>query len=189
MSRSQRRRVPVRAAARPVALALAVTVGLALAGCGSGDEAITQRGFDVTDGTSTDAGDLRLRNLQLVAAHETGGPAALIGAIANAGPQEDALTAVTLQGATEPAVLTPTPVEIPAGDAVFLVAQDGPTVTLPDSEPPQLVPGAFVPVSLTFESAGDVTVELLVQAPIGEYATVTPAPLPSPTVTPEATPG
>lgn len=187
MSRSQRRRAPMRAAARAVAVVFALAAGLALTGCGSGDEAITQRGFDVTDGTSTDAGDVRLRNLQLVAADEEGGTAALIGAIANAGQQEDVLTAVTLQGTTEPAVLTPTPVEIPAGGAVFLGVANGPTVTLSDSEPPQLVPGAFVPVSLTFESAGDVTVELLVQAPVGEYATVTPAPLPGPQTTPSPT--
>ena len=170
-----------RAAALGVALAALVT------GCSGGFDTPLYKAYSPGEGANGEAGSIKIRNVVLVAA-ESGGPAAVVAAFYNESDQADQLVDIAIEGAEQPGTLTPSPLELPAGELVLIGGTDADaqaTVTAPAD---QLAPGTFVPVQLGFRDAGTATVRVLVQPQAGPYGTISPAP-PSPTpATPVGTP-
>jgi hypothetical protein len=148
---------------RPLA-ALVTIAGLTLAAAGcAGVRAQTQVWYEPADGVSTEAGDIGVRNVLLVA-DEDGRVATVIATFANTGP-EDELVEVRVGDR----IATPTtgPVEIPEGGYARL----GPDQVRVDVFRADVQPGEFVDVEFVFRDAPRAEVQALVQPAEGEYET------------------
>ena len=136
-----------------------------LTGCASGGQAPTRIIKQVTDGVEKDLGDLKIRNVKIVALPDGSGP--LIGFIVNHNDNADQLAAIVVNGqraelATE-AVLTKNDPMIFEGDsanAKAKIAMLGAT------------PGYRVPVILYFAKGGKVELDALVVANTGIYSSI-----------------
>ena len=67
-----------------------------LTGCAAGGQAPTRLIKQVTDGVEKDAGDLKIRNVKIVALPD--GSGTLVGFIVNHSPEADGLAAITING-------------------------------------------------------------------------------------------
>jgi hypothetical protein len=172
------RSIPVKLAHRRPFAALVTIVGLTLAAAGcAGVRSQTQAWYVPADGVSTDAGDIAVRNVLLVA-EEDGQVATVVATFANTGP-EDELVEVRVGDR----IATPTtgPVEIPEGGYARL----GPDQTRLDVFGADVTPGEFVDVEFVFRDAPRAQVQALVQGPEGEYeGALDGAGEPTPTPTP-----
>jgi copper(I)-binding protein len=199
-----------------LAAATVFAVG-ALAGCGVGFNAQTNL-VKSSEGAEARAGDIVIRNAQLVSGGPDGSTAALVVGLVNEGETADALTDIRVNGGTAggtaggtttgtgatESTLPPGGLELPPGELVSIGSQNGPSVML-RTAPGTLPAGSFVRLSLNFRTAGLVQLTVVVQDRVGPYATVsvsppaggltpgdtgTPAPTesPSPPATPAETP-
>ena len=136
-----------------------------LTGCASGGQAPTRIIKQVTDGVEKDLGDLKIRNVKIVALPD--GSGTLIGFIINQNDNADELAAIVVNGqraelATE-AVLTkndPMIFEADSANAKAKIATLGAT------------PGYRVPVILYFAKGGKVELDALVVANTGIYSSI-----------------
>ena len=136
-----------------------------LTGCASGGQAPTRIIKQVTDGVEKDLGDLKIRNVKIVALPD--GSGTLVGFIVNHNDNADQLAAIVVNGqradlATE-AVLTKNDPMIFEGDSANAKAK---IATL------GATPGYRVPVILYFAKGGKVELDALVVANTGIYSSI-----------------
>jgi copper(I)-binding protein len=175
----------VNRALRAAALGVLLLSPVALTACSAGQ--VTQTVSQARDktGVSAHVGDIVLRQVELVyptsGRYAPGDDTELQMSIVNTGAQDDALVNITGNGfqsvrvtgggtaAGGSASRTPSgapasgamiPIPVPADSSLFL-GQEGPTVTLANLRE-SLTTGQSLPVTLTFQNAGQVTVDALV---------------------------
>jgi len=139
--------------------------GVTLTGCASGGQAPTRIIKQVTDGVEKDLGDLKIRNVKIVALPD--GSGTLVGFIVNHNDNADQLAAIVVNGqraelATE-AVLTKNDPMIFEGDSANAKAK---------IETLGATPGYRVPVILYFAKGGKVELDALVVANTGIYSSI-----------------
>jgi hypothetical protein len=158
------RSIPVKLGLRRPLAALVTIVGLTLAAAGCASvRAQTQEWYEPADGVSTEAGDMHVRNVLLVA-DEEGAVATMLATFANTGPEDE-----LLEVRVGDRIATPTsgPVEIPEDGYVRL----GPDQVRVDVFGAGAQPGHFVDVEFVFRDAPRAEVQALVQPAEGEYET------------------
>ena len=136
-----------------------------LTGCASGGQAPTRIIKQVTDGVEKDLGDLKIRNVKIIALPD--GSGTLVGFIVNHNDNADQLAAIVVNGqraelVTE-AVLTKNDPMIFEGDSANAKAK---IATL------GATPGYRVPVILYFAKGGKVELDALVVANTGIYSSI-----------------
>jgi hypothetical protein len=138
---------------------------VALTGCASGGQAPTRNIKQVTDGVEKDLGDLKIRNVKIVALPD--GSGTLVGFIVNHNDNADQLAAIVINGQraelVSEAVLRKNDPMIFEGDsanAKAKIAALGAT------------PGYRVPVILYFAKSGKVELDALVVANTGIYSSI-----------------
>ena len=149
---------------------LLVTASVALSGCGGDDQPVRVGG----PGVEASVGDMALRNIRLdnppAGIYEIGSAALLGVAMVNEGGEDEQLVGVSgpdFTGAVvdeNPASSNPG-VTIPAGETVFTDGPDGPVLVLVGIDE-TLRSSESLPVTLTFERSGEVTVDVPVSAPL-----------------------
>jgi hypothetical protein len=149
---------------------IASALALTLTGCGAGPNAETRLIKRVTDGNEVilkeNGANISVSNLLLVALED--GSAVVIGTFLNYSDENDSLVGLSVNGI--PAVIT--------GETVL--KQDQPLRFEGDSATTKGVfnavgaePGVNVPLTLIFERAGDVTVNVIVRDKRDDYRNVT----------------
>lgn len=178
------------------ALGAALVAPLVISGCAAGQRAQTANEYSVVDGVSATIGDMGVRDAGIsapsaAAGYVAGANATLSLTVVNTGNSSDTLTSVTSPSAAGASIVGPTSatpttggtasaagIMVPANGAVpiGLGAGSG-TITLRKLTY-RLVPGQSIPVTLTFQGAGPVTVILPVKLVSnqtgGESADVSP---------------
>ena len=147
--------------------ALLVAV-LPLAGCASNFSSPVLQDYNPTVGVNVREGDVWALNMLVVLPES--GPGTLVGSLLNKTPGADTLVGASVQAEpdeapVESAMVRPD-VALPAERLVSL--SDTPTVAVEG----EVEPGRFVDVTLEFERAGPVQVQVPVLAPEGPYADV-----------------
>jgi copper(I)-binding protein len=176
----------VNRALRAAAMGVLLLSPVALSACSAGQVAQTAEQNRDRVGGMADAGDIAIRQARLAypatGEYQPGGDARLIAAITNGGQAPDTLVSITgpdftgteVTGpatATTPATgipAAPAPaagpgvvnIPVPAASSVY-IGGDGPVVTLTGLSR-VLAPGQALDVTLTFERAGAVPVQMLV---------------------------
>jgi copper(I)-binding protein len=176
----------VNRALRAAALGVLLLSPVALSACSAGQVTQTESQARDKTGASAHVGDIVLRQVELAypasGRYAPGDDAELQMSIVNTGAQDDALVNITGDGFQSVRVTgggtaaggtgsrTPSGapasgsmIPIPADSSLFL-GQQGPTVTLANLTAP-LTAGQSLPLTLTFEKAGQVTVAALVGTP------------------------
>ncbi|WP_278314304.1 hypothetical protein [Lolliginicoccus levis] len=171
-------------------LALGASSVLALAGCGAGQ--LTQTGTKVAavTGSAVEIGDLALRNAHVVfEGDETAYPleaadtASLVFTLVNTSATQDETLLGIESFEAQVALPEDAELEIPAGGVleVGVAAQeleeedaDRPTIELSNLSP-DVRPGLTVPFTFTFAEAGDVTVNVPIDAGAASQRTYVPA--------------
>ncbi|MEU6968635.1 hypothetical protein AB0A71_12980 [Kitasatospora aureofaciens] len=178
--------VPRRSAVVRSAVLLLLTTSTAA--CAAGPDAETYR--IAPDNANADIGDLKLRDVRLVAGPGGSGSATLAAYILNPGAEPDTLTAVSLAGAgSAPAGGGGAGITLPPGEPVLVGAPGQPEVQVSGN----VSPGTYELVTFTFARAGRGTVNASVvsaasPSPGGGVAPQTPG-SPSPTAgSPSAAP-
>jgi hypothetical protein len=136
-----------------------------LTGCAAGGQAPTRLIKQVTDGVEKDAGDLKIRNVKIIALPD--GSGTLIGFIVNHNAEPDALAAITINGQRADLVTD------------VLLNQNKPMIFEGDSANAKAKvallgqkPGYRVPVVLYFTKGGKVELDALVVANTGIYSSI-----------------
>ena len=136
-----------------------------LTGCASGGQAPTRIIKQVTDGVEKDLGDLKIRNVKIVALPD--GSGTLVGFIVNHNDSADQLAAIVVNGQraelVSEAVLTKNDPMIFEGDSANAKAK---IATL------GATPGYRVPVILYFAKGGKIELDALVVANTGIYSSI-----------------
>jgi copper(I)-binding protein len=180
----------IRRAAATAAVVLALSA--ALAGCGVGFDAPTTQVSPPHP--SGDIGPMRVRSFMLIQ-REGGGPAAAVVTLVNTSNEPQALRSLQItppQTGGGAATATPsTPLDVaaaitvPAHGAVHVGAQGQPTVTVNGLDAIAR-PGQLALVTLIFDKAGRMTLNVVVQAGTGPFASF--APTAQPTLTTSISP-
>ncbi|MER6298887.1 hypothetical protein ABT247_04835 [Kitasatospora sp. NPDC001539] len=157
---------------------------VAPAACAAGNGAETYR--IGPDSVNADIGDVKLRDVRLVADAGGSGTASLAAYILNPGGEPDTLTAVNLEGAGA----SPAPgaaVALPPGQPVLVGSPGQPQVQLPGP----VSPGTYRLVGFTFAHAGHGTVNAYVVSSASPSAQLSTAPTVGPTssASPSLAPG
>ena len=148
---------------------LVLAAALGLTGCGGGDP---KPGPEVAGGNAgvdeRVSADVKVLDVELAypldGRYDEGEDARLYLAISNDGSGPDALTAVTGPDFAEARVGgSGLPLDIPAGDTVFVGQEGPPTITLVDLDR-ALRSSESIPVTFRFQDAGPVTVQAMVAA-------------------------
>lgn len=148
---------------RRLAVLFAIPVlSLAVVGCAS-VRAQTQEWYEPADGVSTDAGDIAVRNVLLVA-DEEGDVATLLATFANEGPTDELVEVRVGERITPPAG---GPLEIPEDG--YARVGPGPDDVRLDVFGADAMPGQFVDVQFVFRDAPRADVQALVQRAEGDY--------------------
>ena len=174
--------------ALPRRLCIAVVAVLipALAGCEAGTNAPTQRWHQPTDGAATVLHGIAIRNVFVLgappnAALAAGKSAGLFLALFNSG-SPDRLLSISAPG-------TAKSVQLPGGSPVALAGSQGVLLTGPQPKViltglvRSLPGGSFIPVTMNFQNAGSVTLNVPVLPQAQYYSTFSAAPAPTPTAT------
>jgi hypothetical protein len=155
----------VKVAVRRLVLAAVPVLVLGVAGCSIHEQ--TQRWYPADNGVNTDAGDVGLRNVQVIS--DGDGTAIVVGTLTNRGASEDELVEVLIGDVS--ADLADGPVRIPGG-GVAALGPDGDRV---DGFDVEAAPGHTVSVEFRFGDAPRTTVQALVRPAEGQYAEALPA--------------
>jgi copper(I)-binding protein len=156
----------VNRALRAATMGVLLLSPVVLSACSAGQ--VTQTASQERDKTGAQAqvGDILLREAKLAyprgGTYDAGDDADLIVAIVNTGSKTDTLTGVDGDGFAD-AEISDDAIEIPADTTVF-VGEDDATVTLTDLDE-SLTTGQILKVTLTFETAGEVTLPVSVSNP------------------------
>ena len=136
-----------------------------LTGCASGGQAPTRIIKQVTDGVEKDLGDLKIRNIKIVALPDGSGP--LVGFIVNHNDAADTLAAISVNGQraelVSNAILTKNAPMIFEGDSANAKAK----VAALGAKP-----GYRVSVVLYFVNGGKAELDALVVANTGIYSSI-----------------
>lgn len=148
----------------PTALAasLLITGGL-LAGCynGPGATTTTQALQPTGNGTQATVGELRIENATLVVSDSA---SSLVTRIYNDGKTPDVITGITIGG--QPAAVQPAQLQLEPRANISFGFPAGTPETIRGSSLPV---SEFIPVTVTFESAGSVEFSVLTVPPAGIY--------------------
>lgn len=177
-------------AARPrrlLVLAIAALIP-ALAGCEAGNNAPTQQYHQPTDGAGTVQGNIAIRNVFVLGAPigatvPAGQSAGLFLALINDGSPDRLLT-ISAPGTAKSVALPGGSVSLASQQAVLLTGPE-PKVILEDLTRP-LTGGSSLQLTMTFQNAGSVTLDVPVMPQANYYSTYSspPTPTPTPTATP-----
>jgi copper(I)-binding protein len=166
--------------------ALAVTiVPVALTGCAVGQRAQTANEFSVVDGASANVGSMGVRNAGVTAPTDPAGyiKGASVGlsmTVINNGDSTDALVSVSSPDAARATITAPTPtvassakpaatgISVPANGAVAVGPGTGAAKITLAGLTSRLVPGQLISVTMNFQAAGQVTVQLPVKLVPGQ---------------------
>jgi len=184
----------VRSSGKRVAKGLMIGAALALlisavAGCEAGNDAPTLEFHPAAAGAYGSADDVSISNAFVLGAPggqslSPGESASLFLSIYNGGTGDDTLTSITAPGWASSVQVTGGTVRIPTQSLVNLAGPE-PGLVLTDLAKP-LSGGEAIPVTLNFEHAGSVTLEVPVEAQQYYYSSYSPAPA-SPTAKPKIT--
>ncbi|MEI6648945.1 MAG: hypothetical protein WCO08_04810 [Actinomycetes bacterium] len=163
-------------------LVVGALVALTLTGCAAGPDAPTRHIKKVTDGAEADSGDIKIRDVVLVA--QSDGSAVLVATVDNVGAADDAITAISVKGI--PAVTSGLPIAL---------TQNNPSIFSGDSANASAVipgfgqtSGSTTSITFTFKNAAAVTFNSIVRDQTGIYANVTvPTAVPVASASPSAT--
>ena len=168
------------------ALALAIP---ALAGCEAGFNAPTLQFHAASGGAYTTFNGISINDLFVLGAPSgsvpAGSSASMFLSLFNSGTSADKLVSVTAPGAATNVQLTGGGVNVPASSSVNLTGPS-PSVVLSNLTKP-LPSGGSIPVTLNFQHAGSVIIQVPVQPRAFEYSTFSPPP-PSPSASPSTQP-
>ncbi|TDC46734.1 hypothetical protein E1212_26140 [Jiangella ureilytica] len=157
----------MKVAVRRLLVAAVPVLALALSAAGCGIHEQTQRWYPADNGVNTEAGDIGLRNVQVISDGE--GTATVVATLTNRGAAEDELVEVRIGDVT--AELADGPVEIPVSGITDL----GPDGDRVDGFDVDADPGHTVAVEFRFGAAPRTTVRALVRPAEGQYAEALPA--------------
>jgi copper(I)-binding protein len=154
----------------------------AIAGCEAGTDAPTLEFHSASTGAHTVFNRITITNVFVLAAPSgsttpTGSDAGLFLSLFNNG-HEDKLVSVSAPGYAATVNVTNSPVALPRLSSVNLTGPQ-PEVILSNLSKP-LYGGQAIPVTLTFQNAGSVTLQVPVEAQSYSFATFSPAPSPAP---------
>ncbi len=172
-------------ALRLLVIAAAVALIPALAGCAAGLNAQTNRPFDTTQGASTVFHNIAIRDVFVLGPDvngtlQPGQAASMFLALDNEGAP-DRLTAVSALGTAVSVTIQGGTVNLRRGQPALLTGPS-PEVVL-NGLTRALSGGESIPVALTFQNAGTVTMIIPVVPRVDYYATFSPPPSPTPTPT------
>jgi copper(I)-binding protein len=157
----------------------------ALAGCEAGLNAPTLQFHAASGGAYTTYDKISINDLFVLGAPAgsvpAGSSASLFLSLFNNGSSADRLVSVTAPGAAATVQLAGGGVNVPANGSVNLTGPS-PSIVLSDLTKP-LPSGGSIPVTLDFQHAGAVTIQVPVQPQAFQYSTFSPPP-PSPTASP-----
>lgn len=162
---------------KTLAAALLGILGLSLSGCvATGNDAPTRLIKQVTDGAEADSGSVAIRGVLLVA--QPDGSATLVATVVNNGDSADQIVKVSAAGI--PATISTPNLALNSGKPVIFAGQSATaSATFPGLNK---LPSQRVPVTFTFASAAEVTLDTLVVENSGIYADISaPSPTPSST--------
>ncbi|MBB5786620.1 hypothetical protein [Jiangella mangrovi] len=165
----------MKVAVRRLLVAVVPVLLLGAAGCSIHEQ--TQRWYPADNGVNTEAGDIGLRNVQVISDGE--GTATVVATLTNRGTSEDELVEVRIGDVT--ADLADGPVEIPVSG----IADIGPEADRVDGFDVEADPGHTVTVEFRFGAAPRTTVHALVRPAEGQYAEALPAEPRRPAETPD----
>lgn len=147
------------------AIATIILASFFLTGCAAGGNAPTRLIKQVTDGVEKDIGDLKIRNVKIIALPD--GSGTLIGFIVNHSDEVDQLVSITVGGqradfSSDVQLLKNKPMffEGDSANAKAKIASLG------------VKPGYRVPVVLSFAKSGQVELDALVVANTGIYSSI-----------------
>ena len=169
-------------AIRLITIAAAAAAAAALTGCAAGVNAQTTKPFNTTDGASANFHNIAIRNL-FVLGPPSGGTlspgqrASLFGAFVNSGTA-DQLAAVSAPGTASSVTIKGGALRLSPGQAALLTGPSPQMVLVGLTRP--LEGGQNIPVTLVFQNAGAVTLNVPVMARRDYYATYLPPPIASP---------
>jgi copper(I)-binding protein len=176
-----------RTAALPLRMLIVAVAGLlpVLAGCEAGTNAPTQEWHQPTAGAGTQLGQIAIRNVFILgpplgATLPKGQSAGLFVGLVNSG-SPDRLVSVTAPTAATSVTLPGGSVPLPTRTAVLLTGP-APKIILTGLIRP-LSGGTSVPVTLSFQNAGSITLQVPVMPKAQYFATYSAAPSPSPSRT------
>ncbi len=173
-----------RGMARPRHIAILAAAALipVLAGCEAGNGAPTQQWHQPTPGESTQAGNLAIANVFVLGPSsgslQPGQSASLYLAVGNQGAP-DRLLGITAPGTATKVTLIGGPVSLPS-QHVALLSGPAPKAVLSGLTRP-LAAGQSVKLTLTFQNAGSVHLNVPVMPRAEYYSAYSPAPTPTPT--------
>jgi copper(I)-binding protein len=155
---------------------------LAIAGCEAGNGAPTLEFHAASAGQQTVFNSIRINNVFVLGAPSgstvpAGSSASLFLSLYNGGKTADTLESITAAGTASSISVTGSPLTLPSFSAVNLTGPQ-PTAVLNDLTTP-LTSGTTVPVTLTFEHAGQVTLQVPVEPASYYWATYSPPASPS----------
>jgi periplasmic copper chaperone A len=169
--------------------ALAVTViPVALGGCAAGQRAQTANEFSVVDGASANVGSMGVRNAGITAPTDPAGftkgaSVTLSMTVINNGNSPDSLLSVSSPAAARAKITAPTPtvastgssasatatgISVPANGAVPVGPGAGAAKVTLAGLTSGLVPGQLISVTMNFQAAGQITLQLPVKLVPGQ---------------------
>lgn len=182
-----------RGAALPRRMLIVAVAALipALAGCEAGSNAPTLSWHQPTAGAGTVIGDIAISNVFILGAPlpgtlAAGSSAGLFFALTNSG-RPDKLVSITAPGWVKSITLPGGHLTLASQQAVLLEGPN-PKAVLDDLSRP-LPGGSFIRVTMNFQNAGSVRLDVPVLPQSQYYSTFSPAPTPSPTPTTKRHPG
>lgn len=138
-------------------------------------------------GVSTTAGKIQLRSLSWVRSPQEANSYILVGTFLNTGETDDALIGFTTVPEAFGEAITDGKVTIPGRNGEVRVGFDATKSVIAFGV--NVPPSSFVPTTFNFQNAGSVTVPVLTQEPVGQFAgVVAPMPQASASASPSATP-
>jgi len=158
-----------------IAAVLAASVILGVSACGTGQNWVDQGRDPWGNGQFITVGQIQGQALTVVQGPEGSKSATLVGTFINPTAEPDALVGATL--GESPGTISGGSVALaPGGTSVRVGYNSDQYVTFAGVE---AKPATYVPVTLTFEKAGETTVQMLVVPPTGYYEGITPGPVAS----------
>lgn len=158
---------------RLAAATLALTVAFGLAGCGTGGSAQTSQQYQPGVGSNLREGDVQLFNALLV--QNTDGSLSFSAGLVNTTDVEQALTGATISplGGDRATQAEPSTDVTIAPRQLFTIGSAG---ELAGIEVPGLTEGRYAAITMTFDGAGDVSIEVPVVARTADYSQVAETP-------------
>ena len=180
------RRSSRRTVARRTLIGAMVLLLPAIAGCEAGTDAPTLEFHPANAGANTVFNGIRISDAFVLGAPvgslSAGSSASMFLSLFNTGPGDDQLSSASAPGWAASVQLSGGTVSVPVNTDVDLSGPE-PSVVLSNLTKP-VEGGAGIPVTLDFQHAGSVTLEVPVQPQADYFSTYSPPPSPAPSATP-----